>query len=121
MSFEWSTSDVGTMTLTLYETNLTLNKAACEYFDTVDYVLLGIDTEERKIGIKPISNQDIDNEIYPMSQLHKISIGKSYGRISNKAFVQKVAEDFDLDFSKQQTYKYSLSYDVVHQIMIAEL
>ena len=31
MNFEWSTNDIATMTVTIYETNLTLNKAACRF------------------------------------------------------------------------------------------
>ena len=33
MNFEWSTNDIATMTVTIYETNLTLNKAACVHFE----------------------------------------------------------------------------------------
>ena len=29
MNFEWSTNEIAMKTLTIYETNLTLNKAAC--------------------------------------------------------------------------------------------
>ena len=60
MNFEWSTNDIATMTLTIYETNLTLNKAACTHFEDVNYVLLGVDKSARQIGIKPVSKQEID-------------------------------------------------------------
>lgn len=121
MNFEWSTNDIATMTVTIYESNLTLNKAACVYFEDVNYVLLGIDKNARQIAIKPISKQDIDEGIYPKSQLHRISLGKSYGRISNKSFVYDLIQEFGLDFSKQQCYKYKVVYDVVHSMMIAQL
>ena len=121
MNFEWSTNDIATMTLTVYETNLTLNKAACVHFEDVNYVLLGIDKESKQIGIKPISKQDIDDNLYPMSQLHRISLGKSYGRISNKSFVQDLCQVFKLDFDSNQCYKYKVTYDVIHHIMVAQL
>lgn len=120
MNFEWSTNDIATMTVTIYETNLTLNKAACVHFEDVNYVLLGIDREARQIGIKPVTKQEIDN-IYPKSQLHRISLGKSYGRISNKSFVLDLSEEFGLDFSKQQCYKLKATYDIVHTMMIIQL
>ena len=63
MNFEWSTNDIATMTVTIYETNLTLNKAACVHFEDVNYVLLGIDREARQIRIKPVTKQEID-ELY---------------------------------------------------------
>ena len=103
MNFEWSTNDIATMTVTVYETNLTLNKAACAHFEDVNYVLLGIDN------------------IYPASQLHRISLGKSYGRISNKSFVYDLSQEFKFDFSENQCYKYKATYDVVHAIMIVQL
>ncbi len=121
MNFEWSTNDIATMTLSVYETNLTLNKAACAHFEDVNYVLLGIDKETRQIGIKPVRKQEIDNNIYQKSQLHRFSLGKSYGRISNKSFVYDLSQIFDLDFSKNQCYKFNVTYDVVHHIMIAQL
>lgn len=121
MNFEWSTNEIATMTLTVYETNLTLNKAACAHFDDVNYVLLGIDKQAKQIGIKPVTKQEIDDNIYPKSQLHRISLGKSYGRISNKSFVYDLCQLFGLDFKKTQCYKYKVTYDVVHAIMIAQL
>jgi hypothetical protein len=121
MNFEWSTNDIATMTLTIYETNLTLNKAACVHFEDVNYVLLGIDYEAKQIGIKPVTKQEIDDGIYPSSQLHRISLGKSYGRISNKSFVYDLTQKFGFDFSENQCYKYTVKYDVVHAIMIAQL
>jgi len=121
MGFEWSTNDIATKTLTIYETNLTLNKAACYHFEDVNFVLLGIDKENRQIGIKPVTKDEINNQIYPVSQLHRISLGKSYGRISNKSFVEDLCQEFGLDFEKTQSYKYRVTFDVVHQIMIAQL
>lgn len=121
MNFEWSTNDIATKTLTIYETNLTLNKAACAHFEDVSFVLLGIDKENKQIGIKPVTRDDINNEIYPKNQLHRISLGKSYGRISNKSFVEDLSQVFDFDFSKEQNYKLNVKFDVVHHIMIAQL
>ena len=121
MNFEWSTNDIAKKTLTIYETNITLNKAACHHFEDVNYVLLGVDKSARQIGIKPITRDDINNEVYPKSQLHRISLGKSYGRISNKSFVEDLCQEFGLDFKDTQSYKYNVTFDVVHQIMIAQL
>ncbi|MCD7809745.1 MAG: hypothetical protein LUH02_10400 [Erysipelotrichaceae bacterium] len=121
MSFKWSTNDISTMTLTIYETNLTLNKAASVHFEDVNFVLLGIDEEARQIGIKPISKEEIDEHIYNESQLHRFSHGKSYGRISNKSFVKDLSNAFGLKFDDNQCYKYTVTFDVVHSIMVAQL
>ena len=72
----------------------------------------------RSLGVNV---QEIDENIYPKSQLHRISLGKSYGRISNKSFVLDLSEEFGLDFSKQQCYKLKATYDIVHTMMIIQL
>lgn len=118
MNFEWSSSDVATMTLTIYPTNITLNKAASRYFENVSYVMLGIDKEAKKIGIKPITKEDINNNIYPKDRMHRISLGSSYARICNKNFINDLAQFFNLDFEKNQNYKIQVTYDVIHSIMV---
>ena len=121
MSFTWTTNEIATQTLTIYESNITLNKAACAHFEDVNYVLLGLDIEKKQIGIKPVTKDDINNSIYPKSQLHRISLGKSYGRISNKSFIEELSRYFNLDFQSEQCFKYKVSFDIIHQIMIAQL
>ena len=121
MSFTWTTNEIASQTLTIYESNITLNKAACVHFEDVNYVLLGLDIDKKQLGIKPVTKEDINNNIYPKSQLHRISLGKSYGRISNKSFIESLAKEFNLNFEKEQSFKYKVSFDIIHQIMIAQL
>lgn len=59
MEFEWSTNDIAKKTVTIYSTNLTLNKAACRHFEEVDFVLLGIDRNKNVLGIKPVGKKEI--------------------------------------------------------------
>ena len=115
MGFVWSTNEVSKKTVTIYSTNITLNTAACKHFENVQYVLLGIDKTNHLLGIKPVDKKTLDEGIYPSDQLHRISIGKSYGRISNKNFIDQ------LDLSDKQGIKYSAKFDVVHQILTVNL
>lgn len=121
MGFVWSTNEVSKKTVTIYNTNITLNTAACKHFENVQYVLLGIDKTNHLLGIKPIDKKTLDEEIYPSDQLHRISIGKSYGRISNKNFIDQLAQDYHLDLSDKQGIKYSAKFDIVHQILTVNL
>ncbi len=121
MGFTWTTNDIATMTISIYETNITLNKAACKYFEDVNYVLLGFDEETDQIAVKPVSKDEIDNNIYPRDQLHRISLGKSYGRVTNKNFIENIARQYHFDFNKNQCYKYKGKYDIIHQMMIIQL
>lgn len=93
MAFVWSTNEISKKTVTIYSTNLTLNTAACKHFENVQYVLLGVDKENNLLGIKPVDKTAIDEGIYPSDQLHRISIGKSYGRVSNKILLKTLLEN----------------------------
>jgi hypothetical protein len=53
--------------------------------------------------------------------MHRISIGSSYARISNKNFINDLAEFFNLDFNKNPNYKITVTYDVIHSIMIGSI
>lgn len=121
MDFEWSTNDIAKKTVTIYSSNLTLNKAACRHFEDVNYVLLGLDRKNNLLGIRPVQKQEVDNQIYPDDQLHRISIGKSYGRISNKAFISELSKTYKLDLSDNKCYKYDAKFDVIHQILLVNL
>lgn len=121
MEFEWSTSEVNKKTVTIYSTNLTLNKAACRHFENVGYVLLGLDRKNHLLAIKPVTKEQVDDEIYPEDQLHRISIGKSYGRVSNKNFIDNLASLYHLELENNQCKKYDATFDVVHQILLVQL
>lgn len=121
MGFVWSTNEVSKKTVTIYSTNITLNTAACKHFENVQYVLLGLDKDKHLLGIKPVDKNALNEGIYPKDQLHRISIGKSYGRISNKNFIDQLAEEYNLDFNDKQGLKYTAKFDVVHQILIVNL
>lgn len=121
MGFEWSTNEISKKMVTIYSTNITLNTAACKHFENVQYVLLGLDRENDLLGIKPIDKATLQQQIYPADQLHRISIGKSYGRISNKNFIENLAMEYNLDLSDKKGIKYPADFDVVHQILTVNL
>lgn len=121
MEFEWSTNDIAKKTVTIYSTNFTLNKAACRHFEDVNYVLLGLDRKKNLLGIKPVGKKELNEQIYPEDQLHRISIGKSYGRISNKNFISELSQEYKLDLSNNKCIKYDAKFDVIHQILLVNL
>lgn len=121
MNFKWVKNDIATPTVTIYESNLTLNKIACEEFSDVRYVLLGLDEDTKQLAIKPVTKDEVDLGIYPTSQLHKISIGKSYGRISNKPFIKSLSELYDLNFAKANGIKFIANFDDKNNLLIVQL
>lgn len=119
MNFEWSSNDNAKDIVTITNSTITLNTSACRHFENVQYVLLGLDKQKNLLGIKPITKELLDSNMYPKEQLHRISIGKSYGRITNKSFIEQLFE-FCGTIDGEQV-KYSAKFDVVHQILVIDL
>ena len=120
MNFKWSTNEAVATVISFYPTNITLNKVACRYFDDVNYVLLGVDEEQHQIGIKPLSKEEIDQNLYASDCYFKLSLGKSYGRISNKGFMEMIADLIPLDFKNNSCYKFIGHYDHRQDILIID-
>ncbi len=121
MDFEWFKSDVAKKTVTIYTNNFTLNKSSCRFFENVQFVLLGLDRKKGLIAIKPISKEILEQGIYQEEDLHRISIGKSYGRISNKALIDEIVSLYNLRIEQNQGLKYEAQYDEINQILIVQL
>ena len=120
MAFTWKTNELSADIVSVYETNLTLNKPACRHFENVNYVLLGIDESSHSLGIKPVTKEAIEQSLYPRDQLYRISIGKSYGRVTNKAFINHIEPLAHIDFNVQSCYKFKASYDIIHDVLIVD-
>ena len=88
--YEWIKGSVFNMITTLYPTNITLNSSAATVFNDVRWVMLGLDRNECKLAIKPVAKREVDLKLVPMEQLHKISIGKGYARISCKNIIDEI-------------------------------
>ena len=67
-----------------------------------------------------MGKQAINDGIYPQDQLHKISRGKSYGRITNKPFIKELADLIPLDFNEKNVFKFNGTYDIVHEVLIVD-
>ena len=121
MGFTWVNNDIATPSVTIYDSNFTLNKTACRFFEDTKYVLLGIDENLDQLAIKPITKEEKELGIFPEEAIHKISVGKSYGRISNKQFIANISDKYNLDFEEQKSYKYDVRYDEKQKLLIIQL
>lgn len=120
MDFNWSTSESNRKAITITESSITLNTNASKHFQNVSYVLLGVNSEN-KLGIKPVDKEALNGNYYPKEQLHHLSVGKSYMRISNKSFIKELNDKFNLGLESAKSLKLSAHYDVVHQILLVNL
>ena len=116
--YEWVTGNAHTQIVRLYPNNLTLNSSAAVHFNDFRYVTIGIDRTNLKVAIKPIPKRDVDLKLVPVEHLHKVSIGKGYGRISNKMVCDEIAELLNTTLDGQ---KVLATYDKKSQMLIVDL
>ncbi len=121
MSIIWAKNEVAGLTATIYDSNITLNKAASSCLEDFRYVLLGYDKDKKQIIIKPVTKEEHELEIYPKHQIHKYSLGKSYGRISNKTFLKEISETYQIPLTSNNGTKYDVRYDDQKRIIIIQL
>ena len=116
--FEWVKGNVYSMILTLYPNNITLNSSAATHFQDVRWVMIGIDKENYQLGIRPITKREIDLKLVSMSQLHKISVGKGYARVSNKMIIEELSAMIDQPI---EGLKVNAIFDEAQGMLIADL
>ncbi len=116
--FTWVKGNAYTPVATLYANNITLNQAAAALVQDVRWVMLGLDHENKRVAIRPVSKQEIDRKQVMLQQLHKVSLGKGYARISNKQVMEEIA-----DMLKQPLNgdKFEAVYDEASNLLVIEL
>lgn len=115
---EWMQGNSYTMLVTVYPTNITLNTAAANRFLDYRWCMIGFDSQKKQMVIKGVSKAKIDSGLIPMENLHKISIGKGYARISNKSVILKIAQISD---DESINAKYSAYYDENEDMLVVNL
>lgn len=115
--FKWITGNAEVSIVTLNEGNLTLNQNATIYFEDSQYVLVGL-SDDYKLGIKPVSGRDVDLNVYPKEDLHKISIGKGYAKINNKSLCDYIAKRLGVLLNG---IKVVAKYDPVEAVLVIDL
>ena len=121
MSFIWTSKKPNDGIATLYESNITLNKAASSHFDHAYNVLLGLDYESKRVAVKPISKEESDIGAIPSEKRHKITVRSSYSRVCNKKFLKEVALLANLDLSNNNSFKYPATWDSEKGLLIIDL
>lgn len=116
--FTWVKGNAYTLVATLYTNNITLNNAAAAYFQDVRWVMIGIDQANKKVAIKPVTKREIELKLVPMEQLHKVSIGKGYARISNKSVMDEIQSLINDSINGR---KFDAFYDERENLLIIDL
>jgi hypothetical protein len=116
--YEWVTGNAHALIVRVYPTNITLNASAASFFNDVRYVTIGFNKESNKVAIKPITKREVDLKLVPLEQLHKVSIGKGYGRISNKLVCDEISALIDQPLTGQ---RFLSQYDAKSHMLVIDL
>lgn len=120
MKIDWLSSQSNLGAITIYQNNITLNKQAADFFSDAYCVAVGIDRDSKSLVIKSVSKEEAEKyEESVRGQLLKISIKKSYGRITGKQMIDELANVLNLDFNKQQAFKFSAKWNTGYKMLIA--
>lgn len=120
MSIEWYDAYSKDGVATLYENNITLNKNTIRNIEDAYSVMLGIDYDNKKVIIKPLTKEmDLRGDI-PSTQKYKITIRSSYGRISNKEFMRKIEKIGGFSLMNEPK-KFPAVWDDSKKIIIIEM
>lgn len=95
----------------IYESHITFNKELLKYFSNAYRVRVGIDIEDGKTYIFLMDKDYALSGEVNESSLLKISVSKSYARISSRALADYVAKAFGLDVGKEGSIKLKATYD----------
>lgn len=116
--FEWVKGNAYSLVVTLYPNNITLNSSAAEHFKDVRWAMIGIDKKHHRLGIKPVTKREVDLNLIPKEQLHKVSIGNGYARISNKVVINEISAMIDREING---LKLSATYDETEEVLIVNI
>lgn len=103
MSVTWFNGEPKEIVVTITQTNLTVNKSGVQFFEFANQVMLGYDKDKDVILIRPLSKDDVLRGDIPEHTRYNISVNASYGRIANKAFINRISTVFELDFEEKGT------------------
>ncbi len=120
MDINWFNEKPKECVITLAQGNLTLNKAAANYFEHAYSVMLGIENKQRLVVIKPLNKAEALKQDIPENRKYKITVRSSYARITNKAFVEELVQMFGLTLGTEPL-KFKASWNQKDQLMIVDM
>lgn len=120
MEITWFNEKPKDCIVTIAAGNITLNKAATNFFESAYSVLLGMERNQRLIVIKPLSKAEAIRHDIPESNKYKITVRSSYSRVTNKAFIEEISQLVGVDFN-QDTKKYKASWQSKDQLLMVDL
>ena len=116
MNVQWFSKNLQGI-VTIYETNITLNTVARNYFKNAYKTLIGYCKDENILLIKSLDKEEAMLTKYNPEDLRSISIKTSYGRINGKDIIQNICKFYPLDFTKKNMYKFPCEWDATKKYL----
>lgn len=116
--YKWVKGNSFNKIATIYSGNITLNVPCINFFDGAKWCVIGIDSENKKIGIKVVSKEDIDKKVFPEDTINKVSIGKSFIRVCNKSIIKEIAKTTK---KRAEGEKFAVSFNQKERLLEIDL
>ena len=121
MKIDWFTNQNNSGVITIYSNNITLNKQATEYLKDSYCVIVGMNRDTNELVIKGLSKEEVEQQDISKDSIKKLSVKKSYSRITGKSLVDEVAKNYNFDFNVCAAYKLSAKWNNRYKMLIASL
>ena len=106
----------------IYESHITFNKNLLKYFADAYRVRVGCDTESNKVYVFLIDKDYALSGEIKESSLLKLSISKTYARISSRAVVEYILKCFNIESPMEKGFiKYDAYYDEFKKAIVIEV
>lgn len=117
MAIKWFSPKEVTGSASFYASNITLNKVATVPFTYAYRALVGID-ENNNIVIEPLTKDRVDRGNLDEFAVQKISVTKSYSRISSKQLMDLIFESLKIDLGDEEFKKFDTYRDINKNVLV---
>ena len=116
--YKWIKGNINSQVITINPNHITLNQKASNHFRDVKYASVGVAYEKQELAIHPVTKTELERNTFTISQIHKLSHGNTYTRISNKSLVDHLSEVVGTQLNG---IKYSGHFDEKKKLLIINL
>lgn len=115
MAIEWINKKSLPGSASFLENSITFNTTAMRTLGEYAYAMVGLDAKKKKVIIKPIDYATYERGEYDKNLFYKITIKRSYARITSKDIIQDIIEKVDSNIvGKKCLTSWSVSENVLY-------
>ena len=107
--------------VSIYESHITFNKAMLNYMKEAYRVRIGLDEDGEKAYIFMYNKDQALSGEFKETSLLKLSLSKTYARISSRSVVDYVLSSFDLQLPESGFLKFNATYDDSRKAIVISL